>query len=110
MPPMRPGACDEALRLDVVTALRECPCEVRALVFRVGLAEPQLTAFAEALAARLRVALGGRYLGKHWDDRAARDTAVRAMFNGSNRDDVMRHFKISKSLFYAILARRPRLG
>ena len=39
------------------------------------------------------------------EDREGRDAAIRAEFNGRNRDDVCRKFGISKSQFYKILSR-----
>ena len=38
-------------------------------------------------------------------ERKIRDQAIYEMYNGRNREQVMQHFKISRRLFYAILAR-----
>jgi len=95
---------------DMACILLECQRD-RALggLFREGVDSAALAQVAAAMARRLGPLIGGRYVPKV-DHRAARDAAVWGAFTGRNRNDVMRHFKISRALFYSIMARKPRRG
>lgn len=64
-----------------------------------------INAFVAHLAQQLAPRIGGRYIPKS-GQRALRDAAVRAMFNGRNLADVMRHFGLSKRHVYRILGER----
>ena len=63
----------------------------------------QLRAMSSTMARLLAVRMGSRSISI----REARDAAVFQAFNGRNRDDVMRHFGISRRLFYNIISRAP---
>jgi Mor family transcriptional regulator len=76
-------------------------------VFRYVLKGEAFAALAVVGAGRVAPRIGGRYVPKG-DARAARDAAVWKAWNGRNREDVMRQFRISRALLYSILARRPR--
>jgi Mor family transcriptional regulator len=79
-------------------------------IFRRDLSHQAIQQFAAELAARLAPRIGGRYIPKRTErDRIAeRDAAVMAAFNGINHRQVMRDFRISRRLLYAILARCRR--
>lgn len=64
----------------------------------------QLQALSTSVTYFLARRIGGRYIALV-DDREQRDALVVQTWNGRNRDDVMRRFGISRSLFYKILAR-----
>lgn len=63
----------------------------------------QLRALSSTMARLLAVRMGSRSTSI----REARDAAVFQAYNGRNRDDVMRHFGISRRLFYNIISRAP---
>lgn len=67
------------------------------------LAEREAKALAAELAHRLAPRIGGRYLPKR-DEKSKRNRAAMEMFDGQNRDAVMKAFGISKRVFYRILA------
>jgi Mor family transcriptional regulator len=107
-----PDVAEEAeeaasLRGDVLCILVECHRDRHLAVFRDGLNGEAIAALADVVARRLAPRIGGRYVPKR-DARAARDAAVWKAWNGRNREDVMRQFRISRALLYSILARRPR--
>lgn len=66
------------------------------------LVEAEAQQLAAELASDLGPRIGGRYVPMR-DMRQKRNEEVVAMFNGRNRDDVMRHFKISRRVFYRVL-------
>lgn len=76
------------------------------------LTEVEAAALAAGLAPLLARRIGGRYVPKVFRagsvERDLRDAAVLKKFNGRNREEVLREFRISRRLFYSILARRPR--
>ena len=113
-----PPLDDEAatLRDDVRCILLECHRD-RALqaVLHSAATTDAIHQLADAVARRLAPRIGGRYVPKGqyrdgWQMRAQRDAAVWKAFNGRNRLEVMREFRISKALFYNIISRKPRGG
>ena len=99
---------DATLQLDVAMVLVECQRDRRGDgVFRPDVSARRLEEFAALVARRLAPRIGGRYVPKR-DIRAARDSQVLAAFKGANHQEVMREFKISRRLLYAILARGRR--
>lgn len=96
------------LRHDVHCILLECHRDRRLAALRDNLQPEDIHALADAVARRLAPRIGGRYVPKR-DERAVRDAAVWARFNGRNHKDVMREFSISRRLLYSILARRRRV-
>lgn len=69
-----------------------------------GLSEHLASAFAEALVVVMRARLGGQELYVPIADRDARDRAIREQFNGRNRDEMCRKYRISRSRLYQIVA------
>lgn len=71
-----------------------------------------LKADACRLSAELGAAIGGRYVPKMRDERAealeARNQAIFAAWNGRNRDELIRQFKISRRAFYRVIAEYTR--
>ncbi|WP_042886363.1 Mor transcription activator family protein [Cupriavidus necator] len=59
----------------------------------------------EGLERGLRRLLGGQEVYIPAPDRRERDEAIRAAFNGRNRDEVCRQFGISKTTFYEVINR-----
>lgn len=96
------------LRHDVLCILVECQRDRGLTVFRDDVPHEAIHELADAVARRLGPRIGGRYVPKR-DERAARDAAVWAAFNGRNFEDVRRQFGISRRLLYSILARRRRV-
>ena len=93
---------------DVTCILMECHRDRNLpALFAQGVDAAALAQFAALMARRLAPLIGGRYIPKR-DDRAARDVAVWAAFNGRNREEVMHNFKISRRLLYSILSRKRR--
>jgi len=84
------------------------------LALRDGLAEQgenapaltpeQMRALSSTVARMLARRIGGRYVA-FVEDRARRDAAVLADFNGRNHGEVMAKHGISRRLLYNILAR-----
>lgn len=72
----------------------------------IGMNELFAAQIAEAITRGLRRRMGGDYHYIPAPDKAARDAAVRADFNGQNRDEVCRRHGISKTQFYRIIGRR----
>lgn len=58
---------------------------------------------SRVIALQLGERIAGRYMPKV-EDRTERNQAAMRMFDGRNRDEVMRRFKISKRVFYRILS------
>ena len=63
----------------------------------------QLRALSSTMARLLARRIGGRYVA-FVEDRAQRNAAVLAAWNGRNREDVMKRFGISRRLFYSIIS------
>lgn len=76
-------------------------------VFHGAVDRKALEEFAALVARRLAPLIGGRYIPKR-DARAARDAALWDEFTGRNQKDMMRKFNVSRTLFYSIMARKPR--
>ena len=96
------------LRHDVHCILVECHRDRCLSALKENLQPEDIHALADAVARRLAPRIGGRYVPKR-DERAVRDAAVWARFNGRNHKEVMREFGISRRLMYNILSRRRRL-
>ena len=92
---------------DVRCILLECHRDRGLQALRHDAPIEDIDALADAVARRLAPRIGGRYVPKR-DARAQRDAAVWKAWNGRNRQQVLDEFKISKRLFYSIIARRPR--
>jgi Mor family transcriptional regulator len=76
---------------------RELIAIVREEVGLVGVfAEP----FADALLVGICRRMGGRDVYIPVPDKMSRDDQMRAMFNGRNLPEVMRHFGVSKATVY----------
>ena len=99
------SAPDGASRNDdaAVSLLYEMTTIVRE---EIGFNEIFAAQIAEALVRGLRRRLGGDELYIPAQDKAERDAAIRARFNGTNRDEVCRAFGISKSRLYEIVGRK----
>ncbi len=100
---------------DVRCILAECHRDRALQALRHDAPREAIDALADAVARRLAPRIGGRYVPKGqyrdgWQMRAQRDAAVWKAFNGRNRLEVMREFRISKALFYNIISRKPRGG
>jgi Mor family transcriptional regulator len=63
----------------------------------------ELKADSAEISRALSPLIGGRYVPTR-DVRAETNAAIVAMFDGKNRDAVMRHFKISRRTFYRVIA------
>ena len=100
---------DPGLHFDVAMVLVECHRDrPHDGIFRRDLSPQAIQQFAAEIAARLAPRIGGRYICKRTErDRIAeRDAAVvSALGNGATTRQVMRDFRISRRLLYAILAR-----
>lgn len=66
----------------------------------VGLVGVFAEPFAEALLVGIRRRMGGREVYIPAPDKAGRDEQIRAMFNGRNLPEVMRHFGVCKATVY----------
>ena len=97
----------QTLRQDVLSVLIECQRERGASLLRQDLTPASINVLADELARRLAPRIGGRYVTKA-DERAMRDAAIIAMFNGRNHRQLMADFGISRALLYSILSRRRR--
>lgn len=71
----------------------------------IGLNESLASQFALLILRGIRQRLGGQELYIPTEDRAPRDAAIRAEFNGRNRDEICRKYGISRSGLYKILGR-----
>lgn len=94
------------LKADVQCILLECHRD-RPWIFASGVTDELLAALADRVAKDLAPLISGRYVPKNYAhermERARRDAAVWAAFTGDNYDELMRHFRISRRLVYAIL-------
>lgn len=72
----------------------------------IGMNELFASQIAEAITRGLRRRLGGDYHYIPAPDKAERDAAMRAQFNGRNLDEVARANKISRRQAYRIVTRR----
>lgn len=79
---------------------------------RSDVTRDELAADSERMALELGSAIGGRYVRKMRDERAealeARNCAIFAAWNGRNRDELIRQFKISRRAFYRVIAEHTR--
>lgn len=79
---------------------------------RSDVSEDEIRADSTVISRALGPRIGGRYVPVR-DERAERNAAIVAMFNGTNRDQVLRHFGVSRRLFYRVIAediRRKQSG
>lgn len=97
------------LRTDVLCILVECSRDSALAALQPDAPPEAFNALADVVARRLAPRIGGRYVPKR-ADRAARDAAVWAAFNGRNHLEVIHKFSISRRLLYSILSRRPRVA
>lgn len=110
--PSAPGLTQEGmgLRHDLRCILMEVSMDRG--IFSVAPNREHIEAMADTMARRLAPRLGGRYIPKaaypSRADRAARDAAICAAFNGRNHAQLMREFDVSRRLVYAILAAGKR--
>jgi len=96
---MSPGQAEDAavqLEHDIIGIVRE----------EIGMHEQLATAFAQALVRGLRRRLGGQELYIPAPNRTERDAAIRRDFNGSNLDQIMKRYGLSRSRIYEILGNR----
>lgn len=103
---------DPSLQLDVAMVLVQCHRDRSGDgIFRPDVSQRRLEEFAAVVARSLGRRIGGRYIPKRTprDSIAERDAAVvAALGKGATTRQVMRDFRISRRLLYAILARtRP---
>jgi len=102
---------DPSLQLDVAMVLVQCHRDRSGDgIFRPDVSQRRLEEFAAVVARSLAPRIGGRYVPKRTErDRIAeRDAAVMSAFDGRNHREIMRSFRISRRLLYAILARNRR--
>lgn len=96
------------LKNDVECILLECHRD-RPGIFASGVTEELLSVLAARVAGHLGPIIGGRWVPNRYAigkmERDQRDAAVRAAFTGDNHAALMRQFKLSRRLVYAILAR-----
>jgi len=79
--------------------------DIRAVLVELGHTEHSARDMARALFGGLQRLRGGMEHYIPAEDRELRDAAIRAEFNGRNRDEVCRKFGIGKSQLYAIVRR-----
>ena len=79
----------------------------------LDLGEVEAARLAEGIVRGLRKRFTGEYLGRYYltdklslRERAHRDRAIRAEFNGRNRDELCEKYKISQRRLYQILGRQ----
>lgn len=63
----------------------------------------KMAALTAIIADEMRQRFGSQYLTRV-EDRTERNKAAMKMFNGKNREEVMKRFRISKRVFYRILS------
>ena len=63
----------------------------------------KMAALTALIAEEMSQRLGARYVPRV-EDRTERNLAAMRMFDGRNRDEVMRRFRISKRVFYRVLS------
>lgn len=101
----------ETLERDVMAVLSAFHRQAGLTLFRDDVTPEQLAEACRVISADLHKAIGGRYVPKR-DMRAEavaqRNAAIFAMFTGRNRAEVMRHFGISRRLFYLVIAQETR--
>lgn len=96
---MSPGQAEDAavqLEHDIIGIVRE----------EIGMHEQMATVFAQALVRGLRRRLGGQELYIPSPNRSERDAAIRREFNGTNMDELMRRYGLSRPRIYAIVGAR----
>jgi len=87
-----------AMRAEITSAIREA----------TGLHERFATEISDEILARLMTRWGGDRLHVPARDRAARDAAIRAEFDGRNHDAVCRRHGISRATLYRVIGERAR--
>jgi Mor family transcriptional regulator len=100
-----------ALQHDVLCILMRFHRQQGLQSLRFDATQEDLKADAARLSVELGAAIGGRYVPKRdlrAETLAARNQAIYAMWNGTNRIEVMRHFGISRRLFYMVIAQETR--
>ncbi len=99
------------LKADVQCILLDCHRD-RPWVFAAGVTEDLLAGLADRVARELAPLIGGRYVPQNYvckrTEREQRDAAVWAAFTGDNHDELMRRFRLSRRLVYAILAQERK--
>ncbi len=82
-------------------ALDQLRHEIYQTMLKFGLIDPQAQNLAEAVVINLCHKVGGEsfYINK----RSINEALIRKEFNGSNREEVCKKYKISKTTFYKIL-------
>lgn len=85
-----------AVRTDITRAIREA----------TGLHERFAVEISDGILHRLQQRWGGDRIYIPSKDRAARDAAIRAAFDGRNHDEVCRRHGISRATLYRILGQR----
>lgn len=98
--PQTPAQAEDAavqLERDFLAIVRE----------EIGMHEGLAGIFARALVDGLRRRLGGQDLYIPAPDRSVRDAAIRREFCGSNIEDVMKRYGLSRTRIYEICAQHP---
>lgn len=85
-----------AMRNEITSAIREA----------TGLHERFANELSDEILSRLMTRWGGDRLHVPACDRAARDEAIRADFNGRNHDEVCRRHGISRRTLYRLIGER----
>jgi hypothetical protein len=101
----------ELLRNDVFGILMQFRSGYGAPAISPDLSDDELRAYADRFASALHQVIGGHYIQKPNSSpaaRAARYAAIYEMWNGKNRDQVMRHFGISRRWFYSVIAHETK--
>ena len=98
--PQTPAQAEDAavqLERDFLAIVRE----------EIGMHEGLAGMFARALVDGLRRRLGGQDLYIPAPDRSQRDAAIRREFCGSNIEELMKRYGLSRSRIYEICGRHP---
>ena len=94
------------LRHDVHCILVECHRDRGATALRPDATGEAIAALSDLVARRLGPRIGGRYvpMRSSHDNLASRNEGIVRMFSGRNQADVMRHFSISRRVFYRVIS------
>lgn len=87
-----------AMRNEITSAIREA----------TGLHERFASELSDEILSRLMTRWGGDRLHVPACDRAARDEAIRADFDGRNHDAVCRRYGISQATLYRVIGQKGR--
>lgn len=96
--PESPGAREDgaiALQFELTSIVRD----------EIGMNEHFASQIAEALLRGLRRRMGGQEIYIPAQDLRVRDRAIRAEFNGRNRDELCRRYEVSRTRLYEIVSR-----